>query len=156
MTFVSDDPIWWPFIGSSSLVNYFVAASSTVVVYDWALTFGQEFELILRKRWSFMTVIYICVCYIGMLFSAANIFSILPFSITDLVRTIVWYIQEWTPTIVNSMLGFVMIARLYAMYQGSKKLLIFLVVALLTHPWHHLVKVPRAFQARFRCRSLPA
>jgi hypothetical protein len=24
------------------------------------------------------------------------------------------------------------------------------------HPWHHLVKVPRAFQARFRCRSLPA
>jgi len=30
------------------------------------------------------------------------------------------------------MLGFVMIARLYAMYQGSKKLLIFLVVALLT------------------------
>ncbi|KAG2032785.1 hypothetical protein BDR03DRAFT_736394 [Suillus americanus] len=70
MTVVSDDPTWWPFISSSALVNYFVAASSTVVVYDWALTFGQEFDLVLRKRWSFMTVLYICVRYIGILFSA--------------------------------------------------------------------------------------
>ncbi|KAG2032788.1 hypothetical protein BDR03DRAFT_736899 [Suillus americanus] len=36
-----------------------------------------------------------------------------------------------TPIIVNAMLGVIMIARIYAMYQGSKKLLIFLVVMLL-------------------------
>ncbi|KAG1885381.1 hypothetical protein F4604DRAFT_1918070 [Suillus subluteus] len=128
MTLVSDNPTWWPFISSSALVNYFVAASSTVVVYDWALTFGQEFELILvskviyqndavdlgqRKRWSFMTVLYICVRYIGILFSAINI---------------LW---TWTPVIINAMLGVTMIARINAMYLGSKKLLIFLVVTLL-------------------------
>ncbi|KAG1798890.1 uncharacterized protein HD556DRAFT_1439958 [Suillus plorans] len=143
MTIVSNDPTQWPFISYSSLINYFVAASSTVVVYDWVLTFGQEFELMLRQRWSFMTVLYICVRYIGILFSVINILSILPVSITDVVGA-------WTPVIVNAMLGgeltrtfltdidlteisfkVTMIARINAMYQGSKKLFIFLVVTLL-------------------------
>ncbi|KAG1821268.1 hypothetical protein DFJ58DRAFT_422860 [Suillus subalutaceus] len=61
------------------------------MVYDWALTFEQEFELILRKRWSFMTVLYICVRYIGILFAV---------------------------------ILFIMIARINAMYRGSKKLLL--------------------------------
>ncbi|KAG1888841.1 hypothetical protein F4604DRAFT_1915901 [Suillus subluteus] len=150
MTIVSDDPAWWPVISSARFSSYFVAASSAAVVYDWALTFGQEFELILRQRWSFMTVLYICVRYIGILFSLVNILTNLPILITDAVgvsdsrptcvikittstavSTILGYIQAWTPIIVNVMLGVIMIARLNAMYQGSKKLLIFLVVALL-------------------------
>ncbi|KAG1862302.1 hypothetical protein F4604DRAFT_1070533 [Suillus subluteus] len=130
MSMVPDVPAV-PLISSSSLINYFVAASSTVVVYDWALTFGQEFELILRKRWSFMSVLYICVRYIGILFAAINILSILPFSITDVVRIIIWYVGTWTPVIVNALLGVTMIARINAMYLGSRKLLIFLVVTLL-------------------------
>ncbi|KAG2032791.1 hypothetical protein BDR03DRAFT_736329 [Suillus americanus] len=130
MSMVPDVPVV-PLISSSSFINYFVAASSTVVVYDWALTFGQEFELILRKRWSFMSVLYICVRYIGIIFSAINILSILPFSITDVVRTIIWYVGTWTPVIVNALLGVTMIARINAMYLGSRKLLIFLAVTLL-------------------------
>ncbi|KAG1841769.1 hypothetical protein F4604DRAFT_334060 [Suillus subluteus] len=122
MTIVSDDPAWWPLISFSRLCNYLVAAGSTAVVYDWASTFGQEFELILSRRWSFMTVLYICVRYIGILFSIMNILSNLLVSITDVA---------WTPITVNAMLGAIMIARIYAMYQGSKKLLIFLVVVLL-------------------------
>ncbi|KAG1855955.1 hypothetical protein F4604DRAFT_1219300 [Suillus subluteus] len=131
MTVVLDYPSLWPFISYNSLINHFIAASSTVVVYDWALTFGQEFELILSQRWSFMTVLYICVRYIGILFSVINILSILPVSITDVVRTMIWYIGIWTPVIVNGLLGVTMIARINAMYHGSKKLLIFLVVTLL-------------------------
>ncbi|KAG2151203.1 uncharacterized protein EDB93DRAFT_302047 [Suillus bovinus] len=44
----------------------------------------------------------------------------------------IWYIGTWTPVIVNAMLGVTMIARINALYQGSKKMFIFLVVALLT------------------------
>ncbi|KAG2029276.1 hypothetical protein BDR03DRAFT_357540 [Suillus americanus] len=131
MTIVSDDPAWWPLITFSRLCSYLVVAGSTAVLYDWALTFEQEFELILRQRWSFMTILYICVRYIGILFSVMSILSSLLVSITDVVCTIIWYIQEWTFITVNAMLGVIMIARIYAMYQGSKKLLIFLVVALL-------------------------
>ncbi|KAG1885382.1 hypothetical protein F4604DRAFT_1951634 [Suillus subluteus] len=119
------------FISSFFLFRYILAASSTMLVYDLALTFGQEFELILRKRWSFMSVLYICVRYIGMLNSVINIMSIFHLPLTDVVCTIAGYIQIWSPVIVNAMLGVIMIARIYAMYQGSKKLLIFLVVALL-------------------------
>ncbi|KAG2050426.1 hypothetical protein BDR06DRAFT_645461 [Suillus hirtellus] len=126
---VSDDPAWWPIIDFCRFYNYFLAVCSTVVVYDWALTFGQEFELILRQHWSFMTVLYICVRYIGILYSIVNILLML--SMTDVVRTMLWYIQAWNPVIVNAMLGVIMIARINAMYHGSKHLLIFLVVALL-------------------------
>ncbi|KAG1862301.1 hypothetical protein F4604DRAFT_1683955 [Suillus subluteus] len=164
MVLVDDYFQWWmlPLSIRADLYSYFIAASSAAVVYDWALTFGQEFELILdgaidsgqSQRWTFVTVLYICVRYIGILYSvyvceaiyialqcanqsflatSTNILGNFPIiSITDQGCTIVWYIQMWTPFIVNAMLGVIMIARIYAMYQGSKKLLIFLVVALLT------------------------
>ncbi|KAG2357949.1 hypothetical protein BDR07DRAFT_316411 [Suillus spraguei] len=61
MTLVSNEPQWWPLLDDYRIYSYFVVASSTVVVYDWALTFGQEFELVLRQRWSRMTVLYISV-----------------------------------------------------------------------------------------------
>ncbi|KAG1883297.1 hypothetical protein F4604DRAFT_1737433 [Suillus subluteus] len=35
-------------------------------MYDWALTFGQEVELIWRQRWSLMTFLYLIVRYVGM------------------------------------------------------------------------------------------
>ncbi|KAG2113969.1 hypothetical protein DEU56DRAFT_842148 [Suillus clintonianus] len=66
---VSNDPAWWPFLSSSQFTSYFVVASAVVVGYDWALTFAQEFELIWRQRWSFMTILYICVRSIGMIYS---------------------------------------------------------------------------------------
>ncbi|KAG2034005.1 hypothetical protein BDR03DRAFT_966291 [Suillus americanus] len=131
MTIDSDDPAFWSFIVYAHLYSYFLGAGSATVLYDWALTFGQEFELILSQRWSFMTVLYICLRYIGILYSVTNLLLILLISITDVSCAIIWYVQTWTPVIVNAILGVIMIARLYAMYQGSKKLLAFLVVMLL-------------------------
>ncbi|KAG2032812.1 hypothetical protein BDR03DRAFT_739248 [Suillus americanus] len=119
-------------VGPSLLYSYFVAASSTVVIYDWALTFKQEFELILSKCRTFMTVIYVCLRCIGILFAVISILWNSPtVSITDVVRVILWYIQAWIPIVANAMLGVIMIARIYAMHQKSKKLLIFLIVTLL-------------------------
>ncbi|KAG1754130.1 hypothetical protein EDD22DRAFT_913697 [Suillus occidentalis] len=64
MTFVSNDPIWWPFIDSRVFYSYwigllyqlvmsrsnidlhFAVVAGVVVAYDWALTIGQEIELI--------------------------------------------------------------------------------------------------------------
>ncbi|KAG2060284.1 hypothetical protein BDR06DRAFT_1002792 [Suillus hirtellus] len=67
MTLVSNDPNWWPLLDFYRIYSCFIVASSTVVIYDWVLTFGQEFELVLRQRWSRMTVTYISVRYFGML-----------------------------------------------------------------------------------------
>ncbi|KAG2094202.1 uncharacterized protein F5147DRAFT_657205 [Suillus discolor] len=46
MTVVSNDPSWWPVINSNIISSYWIVAAGTVVVYDWALTLGQEIELI--------------------------------------------------------------------------------------------------------------
>ncbi|KAG1853561.1 hypothetical protein C8R48DRAFT_777075 [Suillus tomentosus] len=46
MTFVSNDPSWWPYINFCIFVSYWAVAAGVVVVYDWVLTLGQEIELI--------------------------------------------------------------------------------------------------------------
>ncbi|KAG1744001.1 uncharacterized protein EDB91DRAFT_1124159 [Suillus paluster] len=68
MTLVSNDFSWWSFVNASCIASYFVGswrasrimtivfrsnlgcglvvAASAGVVYDWALSFGQEVELV--------------------------------------------------------------------------------------------------------------
>ncbi|KAG2111398.1 hypothetical protein BD769DRAFT_1392114 [Suillus cothurnatus] len=119
MTIVSNDPIWWPFINASLIASYFVVAGSVGVMYDWALTFGQEVELI----W---------VRYGGIGYVVINMWDSVPnISMTDAGCFIIYDASNWMSQILNLILGIIMIARLHAMYQQSRKLLIFLVVILL-------------------------
>lgn len=48
------------------------------MVYEWALTFGQEFELVWRQRRSLMNALYISVRYIGIIYSVNNMLLGLP------------------------------------------------------------------------------
>ncbi|KAG2113445.1 uncharacterized protein F5147DRAFT_46083 [Suillus discolor] len=132
MTLISNDPTWLPFISMSVLLSYFAVVYFTVVVYDWVLTFGQEFELVWKQRWSFMTVLYICVRCMGLSYSVIIVLWNLPFSITDSVGLIVYFLSAWIPIVVNAMLGVIMMIRIYAMYGRPKKMLIFLLVVLLS------------------------
>ncbi|KAG1798420.1 uncharacterized protein HD556DRAFT_1461574 [Suillus plorans] len=120
MTLVSNDPSWWPMINLNILNSYWIVAAGIVVLYDWVLTLGQEIELIWRQRWSSLTVLYLIIRYIG-----------LPYSVVSILRTITGYALNGTNVIIPAMLGVIMIARLHAMYQGSKTILIFLVIIFL-------------------------
>lgn len=116
----------------NQIFSYFVVASSTGVIYDWALTFREEFELVWRQGWSLMGILYICVRYTGILYSVINILANLPsVSLTEIECTDIYFIKIWTPVIVNVMLGIIMMARIHAMYQRSTKMLIFLLVVFL-------------------------
>lgn len=90
MTYISNDPAWWSIISGALLLDYFVVASFAVVVYDWALTFGQEFELVWKQHWSLMTLLYVCVRYVGILFSIVRILGMRPqiylFLLTDAMQ----------------------------------------------------------------------
>ncbi|KAG1729362.1 hypothetical protein EDD22DRAFT_409083 [Suillus occidentalis] len=132
MTFVSNDPSWWPYVDSTVFYSYWQVAFGVLVVYDWVLTIGQEIELIWRQRWSLMTVLYLVIRYVGIPFSVANVLEIIPFvSLTDAVSNILAYATNATNVVITAMLGVIMIARLYAMYQGSRTMLIFLVIIFL-------------------------
>ncbi|KAG1859302.1 hypothetical protein F4604DRAFT_1930845 [Suillus subluteus] len=91
-------------------------AASTGLIYDWVLTFGQEVELVWRQRWSLMTFLYLSVRYIGILAAVIQILG-------HIIRSAI----SWTIVVINAILGVIMIARLNAMYQQSKKVLIVLV-----------------------------
>jgi preprotein translocase subunit SecG len=101
-------------------------------MYDWALTFGQEVELILRQRWSPMTVLYLIVRYGGLFYAVISIsFAVPTISTTDAGCLMIKDALDWMDVVVGVVLGVIMIARLHAMYQGSRKVLIFLVVIFL-------------------------
>ncbi|KAG1774487.1 hypothetical protein EV702DRAFT_1269943, partial [Suillus placidus] len=129
MTLVSNDPSWWPMINSFRLSSYFTFASSTALIYDWVLTFGQEVELIWRQRFSFMTILYLSVRYVGIPYYIINI--MMSSSVTDAVSAILYSTLNWINVIVAAMLDIIMLARLHAMYQGSRKMLIFLTIIFL-------------------------
>lgn len=75
---LSNDPMLWPLINSYRLLSYFLVASFAAVIYDWALTFGQEFELIWRQPWSHMTILYLSVRYAGLPYAVAVVLSSIP------------------------------------------------------------------------------
>ncbi|KIK40222.1 hypothetical protein CY34DRAFT_282628 [Suillus luteus UH-Slu-Lm8-n1] len=150
MTIVSNDPSWWPLIDSRLVYSYwiglsyqsvtsrfnidlhFAVAAGVVVVYDWVLTLGQEIELIWRQRWSLMTVLYLIIRYSGIPYSIATILPSIPLvSLTDAVSNTLYHVVIWTTVVLYGMLGVIMIARLHAMYQRSRIMLIFLVIIFL-------------------------
>ncbi|KAG2033542.1 hypothetical protein BDR03DRAFT_967183 [Suillus americanus] len=111
----------------------FAVASSTAVIYNWALTFGQEFELVWSQRWSFITILYLGVRCLGVIYcSTIILFNVPTVSVNDVGCKILGRLYIWTPVVTIVTLGVVMIIRIYAMYQGSRKILIFLAVILLT------------------------
>ncbi|KAG2130813.1 uncharacterized protein EDB93DRAFT_1255704 [Suillus bovinus] len=120
MTMVSNDPSWWPFIDAYRFSSYFIVAACVAVVYGWALTFGQEVELV----W---------VRYLGIFYAALNILACRGSSdhLADRYSRIIYLVQDWTDVSVFAMLWVIIITRLHAMYQGSRKILIFLVATFL-------------------------
>ncbi|KAG2033295.1 hypothetical protein BDR03DRAFT_967902 [Suillus americanus] len=132
MTVVSSDPSWWPFISSHYFFGRWIVAAGVVVIYDWVLTLGQEIELIWRQHWSLMTVLYLVIRYIGLLYFVINILRNMTLvSLTDAGCKIIGYAINGTNMVVFAMLGVIMIARLHAMYQRSRTMHIFLVIIFL-------------------------
>ncbi|KAG2103784.1 uncharacterized protein F5147DRAFT_838486 [Suillus discolor] len=151
MTYVSNDPSWWPTIDFNIFLSYWTVAAGVVVVYDWVLTLGQEIELIWRQRWSLMTTLYLIVhtlywntvfycqysaiCAIGIA-DRCRVGEITPIELAQHndsigVSNITYYALNGINVAMAAMLGVVMIARLHAMYQGSRAMLMFLVIIFL-------------------------
>ncbi|KAG1787097.1 uncharacterized protein HD556DRAFT_1313036 [Suillus plorans] len=109
MTMVSNDPTWWPSIDVHRFASYFAVAAFVVITYDWALTFGQEVELV----W---------VRYLGIL-SAAYV--------PKAKQSVFMSMVVGVPTISLTDTQVIIITRLHAMYQQDRKILIFLIVTFL-------------------------
>lgn len=80
MTLVLDDDglNWSSLINSNFFLSYWIVAFSAVAIYDWALTFGQEVELVWKQRWSLMTILYLIVRYIEIPYIVINLLQNIP------------------------------------------------------------------------------
>jgi len=79
-----------------------------------------------------MTVLYLAVRYLGILSAVLNTVGDVPtISLTDAGCFIIFVVRNWTSVLVFAMLWVIIITRLHAMYQGSRKILIFLIVTFL-------------------------
>ncbi|KAG2133253.1 uncharacterized protein EDB93DRAFT_887238 [Suillus bovinus] len=133
MTLVSNDPELWYLIDANRAGSYVIVAASVGVIYDSILTLPQEVELVWRQRWSLMTVLYLGLRYIGIVYAIINIPMNLPtFPTTDTVSYIMVFTLCWIIVAVPAILGVIMIARLHAMYQQSRKVLMFMIFIFLT------------------------
>ncbi|KAG2118979.1 uncharacterized protein F5147DRAFT_194315 [Suillus discolor] len=131
MNLVSNDPSWLV-VTLNRFHSYIAVASFTAVVYDWALTFGREVELVWRQHWSLTTILYLTVRYAGIPYVVMFMLGSLPsVPLTGIVSNTMFIALNCMHVVVAAMLGVIMITRLHAMYQGSRKMLIFLIVILL-------------------------
>ncbi|KAG1809773.1 uncharacterized protein HD556DRAFT_1923 [Suillus plorans] len=129
MTVVSNSPTMWPSIGFDRAESYYTVVSTVAVIYDWVLTFDQEVELVWKRRWSVMSVLYLALRYGGIIYAVLDVpANITTLYLTDAVSIFFDFQQWWVFIIANIILGVIMIFRLHAMYQRSRKMLIFLVV----------------------------
>ncbi|OAX38974.1 hypothetical protein K503DRAFT_856339 [Rhizopogon vinicolor AM-OR11-026] len=137
---VSNDPSWWPMISYLLPSSYFQVACLTAVIYDWALTFGQEFELVWGQevRVENMLISHLTIGSVTMLSPCSRslvrpVDRCIPIRLTALLRrgTILYLVSNCIIVIANVMLSVIIIARLYAMYQRSRQMLIFFVVTFL-------------------------
>ncbi|KAG2138219.1 hypothetical protein BD769DRAFT_1384747 [Suillus cothurnatus] len=102
----------WPSSNASPIASYFAVAVSVGVMYDWALAFGQEVELIWRQRWSLMTFLYLSVRYAGIGFAVVYLLGNFPTTLMkDAGCTIMYDVPDWMSEVVNVILGAIRIAN---------------------------------------------
>ncbi|KAG2101594.1 uncharacterized protein F5147DRAFT_776596 [Suillus discolor] len=124
----------------------FAVASSTALIYDWVLTFGDEVELIwvsghpyqkITQWYNFVGIEATLVLDDSSVSNYTLRWNTILYHqyydgiFGDRCSAILYSTLNWINVIVAAMLGVITLTRLHAMYQRSRKILIFLTIILL-------------------------
>ncbi|KAK0453851.1 hypothetical protein EV421DRAFT_715544 [Armillaria borealis] len=104
--------------------------ATTIVLYDHAITFGQEVEYIWSKQWSASKILFILNRYLGELVLLAEGILFITSYQSNLVSNVFFRFQGYFNAFLICIGGAVMSLRVVAMHEASKKILT-LVCALL-------------------------
>ncbi|KAF8135064.1 hypothetical protein EV363DRAFT_1257036 [Boletus edulis] len=92
--------------------NYISVALITSVAYDYVLTFSSEVEHIWSKPWTWVSTLYIPVRYLGL-------FNLMASALCQIISII----SAWTFLLFYAAAEFVVILRVWAMYNQSRVIL---------------------------------
>ncbi|KAH7910976.1 hypothetical protein BJ138DRAFT_1151771 [Hygrophoropsis aurantiaca] len=135
MAIVSNSPLFFPILGQLQFEAYLRVITVVAVGYDFLLTFGREVEYVFNRPRSLMSLLYVVVRYLGIttiiFLDYQLIYMIIvdgDLPLTEPVRLRLYDLQTWGPFVTGIASDGIMILRLYAMYEKSRKILIFLLV----------------------------
>ncbi|KAH7905250.1 hypothetical protein BJ138DRAFT_1165126 [Hygrophoropsis aurantiaca] len=109
--------------------DYVLVAAGALVAYDKVLTFSQEFDYMWNRRWTFPTALYLVARYSG---------DLLVIGTTALNTRINWtysgYVNMslaigWAENIFLLAMQAILVIRVYALFNQSRKVLIFLAIS---------------------------
>ncbi|KAH7905635.1 hypothetical protein BJ138DRAFT_1164355 [Hygrophoropsis aurantiaca] len=120
------DPAFIQMLQTTQTTNYLAAAGGALVAYDQVLSLSQEVDHIWNRQWSFMTALYLIARYSGTL-------SMIGIAAWGLYINWVYpgYVNinllvNWTGNIFLLAIQAILAIRVYALFNQSKKFLIFL------------------------------
>ncbi|KAL4076363.1 hypothetical protein J3A83DRAFT_2184930 [Scleroderma citrinum] len=124
---VDELPMYYDYASAAQLSNQVYVAVSIVLLYEYFLTLDQEIDFIWRQRWTPSNVLYIFVRYFGTLYNlASSVLIFVPHSVSVSSNGLI--VQPWAGSIIWWTVQVILQMRLYALYNCSKRLLIFLIV----------------------------
>ncbi|KAH7904281.1 hypothetical protein BJ138DRAFT_1131023 [Hygrophoropsis aurantiaca] len=106
--------------------HYAAAAAGALVIYDQVLTFSREVDHILNRQWSFTTALYLIARYSGGLQLIANTTSYICINWTISVNANIFFVLTWAQTVFMLTMQAILVIRVYALFNRSKKVLIFI------------------------------
>ncbi|KAH7920102.1 hypothetical protein BV22DRAFT_824673 [Leucogyrophana mollusca] len=113
-------------LDQTQALNYVTMVPAAVVMYDQVLKFSQEVDLIWSRRWTFMTGLYFAARYCG----SVSLFTFLALDLrltwTRKVPETTYIACQWLTAVFSVAMQAILLARVYALYNRSKKVLAFL------------------------------
>ncbi|KZS88353.1 hypothetical protein SISNIDRAFT_552609 [Sistotremastrum niveocremeum HHB9708] len=116
------------------VVNYICIAAAVWMGTDTIFNLSDEIELIWKSPWSLPKILYLIARYLGVfdtIFTAyADVNTTAGIKVCTFWK---WYIQLGGPLLFFIVTNIIFIMRLHALYNKSKKLLVFLVAGFLVN-----------------------
>ncbi|KAH7913305.1 hypothetical protein BJ138DRAFT_647534 [Hygrophoropsis aurantiaca] len=110
-------------------LNYLAASGAALVVYDQVLTFSREVDLVWNRQWSFMTALYLIARYPGSLCVIGTTALNMCINWTYSVNVNMYLAIGWAENIFLVTMQAILVIRVYALFNRSKKVLVFLVTS---------------------------
>ncbi|KAH7904162.1 hypothetical protein BJ138DRAFT_1184202 [Hygrophoropsis aurantiaca] len=111
---------------ATQAANYLSAAAGALVIYDQVLTFSNEVDHIWNRQWSFTTALYLIARYSGNVQVIAIAAWHLCINWTKSVNLNIFLIVNWGQTVFILTMQAILVIRVYALFNQSKKVLVFL------------------------------
>ncbi|KAK7064583.1 hypothetical protein R3P38DRAFT_2825400 [Favolaschia claudopus] len=113
------------------LVKYFCAASLTLQGYDWLICLDREVKTVWASPWRGPKILYLLARYIPFINLSCALYYYVAYEPSELVCRRTDAVATWFTALGIIVSEAMLIMRTYAVFDSSKKILIFLLVLLL-------------------------